>query len=76
MKHLPRSSPHLVHDETLDQYLHNETINTFTSPTRMLTCKRFKMPICTKPTILKLENSSVRNSIFVYTEHAKFQKAI
>ena len=35
------------------------------------------MPIYTKSTILKLENSrkNVRNSIFVHTEHAKFQKA-
>ena len=35
------------------------------------------MPINTKSTILKLENSrkNVKNSIFVYTEHAEFQKA-
>ena len=66
MKHLPRSSPHLVLDETkgLDQYLHLTQqhtmkqfwINIFISPTRCY-CKRFKMPICTKPTNLKLENS-------------------
>ena len=48
----------------LDQYLHLTQqhtmkqfwINTFISPTRCY-CKRFKVPICTKPTILKLENS-------------------
>ena len=66
MKHLSRSSPHLVHDETKSfgsipsphLAAHNETvlINTFTSPTRCY-CKKFKMPIYTKSTILKLENS-------------------
>ena len=48
----------------LDQYLHlaqqhmmkQFCINTFTSPIRCY-CKKIKMPICTKPTILKLENS-------------------
>ena len=68
----------------LDQYLHLTQqhmmkqfwINTFISPTRCY-CKRFKILISTKPTILKLENSrkNVSNSTFVYTEHAKFQKA-
>ena len=68
----------------LDQYLHLTQqhtmkqfwINTFISPTRCY-CKRFKIPICTKPTILKLENSRKMLEIvfFVYTEHAKFQKA-
>ena len=66
MKHLPRSSPHLVHDETKrfgsipspHTTEHDETVlvNTFISPSRCY-CKRFKVPICTKPTILKLENS-------------------
>ena len=66
MKHLPRSSPHLVLDETKrfgsipspHTTAHDETvwINIFISPTRCY-CKRFKMPICTKPTNLKLENS-------------------
>ena len=66
MKHLPRPSPHLVNDETKrfgsipspHTTAHDETVldNTFISPTRCY-CKRFKVPICTKPTILKLENS-------------------
>ena len=36
-----------------------------------------KMPIYTKSTSLKLEKTrqNLRNSIFVYNEHAKFQKA-
>ena len=66
MKHLPKSSPHLVHDQT-NRFgsipsphitAHDETVldQHFTSPTRCY-CKKFKMPICTKPTILKLENS-------------------
>ena len=66
MKHLPRSSPHLVHDDiksfrsipSPDPAAHNETvwINTFTSLT-IRYCKKFKMPIYTKSTILKLEYS-------------------
>ena len=50
--------------KVLDQYLHLTQqhtmkqfwINTFTSPTRCH-CKNFKMPIYTKSTISKLENS-------------------
>ena len=53
----------------LDQHL-------YTSPTRCY-CQKSKMAIYIKSTILKLENS--RNMLeivfFVYTEHAKFQKA-
>ena len=66
MKHLPRSSPHLVHNETKSfrsipspHPVHDETkfwINTSTSPTRCY-CKIFKMAIHIKSTILKLKNS-------------------
>ena len=62
MKHLPRSSPHLVHHETKRFHLTQQHtmkqfwINTFISPTRCY-YKRFKVAICTKPTTLKLENS-------------------
>ena len=43
----------------------------------MLLQKNIKMPIYTKSTILKLDNSRKMLEIvfFVYTEHAKFQKA-
>ena len=50
MKHLPRSSPHLVHDET-------KSFGSIPSPHPVSYCKKFKMPIYTKSTILKLENS-------------------
>ena len=76
MKHLPRSSPHLVHGtKGLDQYLHLTQqhtmkqfwIYTFISPTKCY-CKRFKVPICTKPTILKLENSrKMLETVFLCT---------
>ena len=53
MKHLPRSSPHLVHDETKR---FGSTPLPLPHPLDA-TAKKIKMPICTKPTILKLENS-------------------
>ena len=78
MKHLPRSSPHLVHDETKrfgsipsPQPVPDETksfwINTFTPPTRCY-CKKIKMAIYIKSTILKLENSrNVLEIVFLCT---------
>ena len=59
----------------LDQYLHLTQqhtikqfwINTSISPSRCY-CKRFKIPICTKPTILKLENSrKMLETVFLCT---------
>ena len=86
MKHLPRSSPHLVHDETKSfgsipspHPVHDETISFGSTPLPHpleATAKKLKMAIYIKSTILKLENS--RNMLqivfFVYIEHAKFQR--
>ena len=65
MKHLPRSSPHLVHDETKrfgsipspSTTAHDETVLDQHLHPLDATAKKIKMPVCTKPTILKLENS-------------------
>ena len=62
MKHLPRSSPHLVYDKTKSfgsipsphPAAHDETV--LPHPLDV-TAKIIKMPIYTKSTILKLENS-------------------
>ena len=67
MKHLPRSSPHLVHDETKSfgsipspHPLYNETKSFGSTPLPYpldATAKKIKMAIYIKSTISKLENS-------------------
>ena len=74
MKHLPRSSPHLVHDETKS---FGSIPSTPVPHPLDAVAKKIKMPIYARSTILKLENSRKMLEIVfcVYTEHAKFQKA-
>ena len=65
MKHLPRSSPHLVHDETksfgsIPSPAHNETKSFGLTPLLHpldSTAKKIEMAIYIKSTIVKLENS-------------------
>ena len=67
MKHLPRSSPHLVHDETKSfgsipspHPVHDETKSFGSTPLPHpldAAAKNFKMAIYIKSTISKLENS-------------------
>ena len=68
MKHLPRSSPHQVHDETKSfgsipspHPVHDETISFGSTPLPhpldAAAAKKIKMAIYIKSTILKLENS-------------------
>ena len=67
MKHLPRSSPHLVHDETKSFGLipsphpvHDERISFGSTPLPHpldAAAKKIKMAIYIKSTILQLENS-------------------
>ena len=66
MKHLPKSSPYLVHDETKSfgsipspHPVHDETISFGSTPLPHpldAAEKNFKMAIYIKSTILKLEN--------------------
>ena len=67
MKHLPRSSPNLVHDETKSfgsipspHPVYDETKSFGSAPLPHpldATAKKFKMAVYIKSTILKLENS-------------------
>ena len=67
MKYLPRSSPHLVDDETKSfgsipspHPVHDETISFGSTPLPHqldATAKKIKMAIYIKSTILKLQNS-------------------
>ena len=80
MKHLPRSSPHLVHDETKSfgsipspHPVHDETISFELTPLPHPlddAAKKIKMAIYIKSTILKLEIKNSRNMLerlFLYT---------
>ena len=62
MKHLPRSSPHLAHDET-------KSFGSIPSLHPLdAAAKNFIMAICIKSTILKLDNSrNMLEIVFLYT---------
>ena len=74
MKHLPRSSPHLVHDETKSfgsipspHPVYDETKSFGSTPLPHpldATAKKINMTVYIKSTILKLENS--RNVLEIF----------